>query len=140
MSKLDELIKELCPDGVEYKMVSEVILSLKTGLNPRQNFKLNEDDADCYYITGKDVYSDSINISDRTDRITRETVNIINRRASLHDDVLLFVSTGTGTVGRMAVVDKYDGSWNLSETMYIITVVPEVILISQGIIPRSSAA
>ena len=24
MSKLDELIKELCPDGVEYKNLSEV--------------------------------------------------------------------------------------------------------------------
>ena len=68
MSKLDELIEELCPDGVEYKNVSDVILSLKTGLNPRQNFTLNEDGAECYYITGKDVFSNSINISNRTDK------------------------------------------------------------------------
>ena len=122
MSKIDELIVKLCPDGVEYKAVSDVIESLKTGLNPRQNFKLNEDGATCFYITGKDVFANKINISDRTDRISEETVHLINKRACLHDDILLFVSTGTGTVGRMTVVSEYSGDWNVSETMYVIAV------------------
>ena len=29
MSRLDELIAELCPDGVEYKPIKEVYLRLK---------------------------------------------------------------------------------------------------------------
>ena len=41
MTKLDSLIAELCLDGVEYKTLNSVILSLKTGLNPRKNFALN---------------------------------------------------------------------------------------------------
>jgi len=122
-----EYLEQHCPDGVEYKPVSEVIESLKTGLNPRKNFKLNDVGACCYYITGKDVYGNSINVSERTDKITKEAVKLINKRACLHDDVLLFVSTGTGTVGRMTVVDKYTGDWNVSETMYIITTKPKTI-------------
>ena len=115
-------------EDVEWMSISEAILSLKTGLNPRNNFKLNVDGADCYYVTGKDVFDNNINISDRTDKITQETVNLINKRACLHDNVLMFVSTGTGTVGRMTVIDHYTGDWNVSETMYIITVDDNKIL------------
>lgn len=119
MSKIDDLMAELCPNGIEYLPFSGVIDSLKTGLNPRKNFRLNEDGADCYYITGKDVFSGKINISERTDKISKATVELINKRACLHDDVLLFVSTGTGTVGRMTIVENYTGDWNVSETSEI---------------------
>ena len=30
MSRIDELIKELCPDGVEIKELNDVIISLNT--------------------------------------------------------------------------------------------------------------
>lgn len=35
--------------------VVDVIMSFKSGLNPRQNFKLNEKCADCYYCTVKEI-------------------------------------------------------------------------------------
>lgn len=38
MSKLDDMIKTLCPDGVEYVKLGEVIKSINTGLNPRRFF------------------------------------------------------------------------------------------------------
>lgn len=127
MMKLQQLINEFCPNGVEYKPVKECIIFLNTGLNPRQNFVLNETGADCPYITGKDIYENRINVSDRTDMIRAETVALINKRANLQDDILLFASTGTGTVGRMALIDKYDGTWNVSETLYCIKTGPQVI-------------
>ena len=65
-----------------------------------------------------------INISDRTDLISSDVVTLINKRAKLEDDILMFASTGTGTVGRMTYVDKYDGSWNVSETMFLIKTKP----------------
>ena len=34
MSKLDELIRELCPDGVEYKKLGEIATVLR-GASPR---------------------------------------------------------------------------------------------------------
>ena len=45
MSKLEELIARLCPDGVEYKPIKDVVVSLRTGLNPRSFFRLNTEDA-----------------------------------------------------------------------------------------------
>ena len=106
--------------------INECIEHLKTGLNPRTNFKLNVDGAACAYVTGKDIYDNNINITERTDKITKDAVSLINKRARLQDNILLFVSTGTGTVGRMALIEKYDGSWNVSETMYCIKVNAEV--------------
>ncbi len=100
--------------------LEECIISLRTGLNPRQNFKLNVEGAVYPYITGKDIFNNKINVTDKTDKITKEAVDLINKRAKLEDNILLFASTGTGTVGRMAIIEKYDGLWNLSETMYCI--------------------
>ena len=112
--------------------VSDIIYSLKTGLNPRQNFKLNVGGT-IPYITGKDIYSNSVNISERTDRITEEALQLINRRAALQPGLLLFVSTGTGTVGRMAIVHEYQNDWGISETLYAIKadetiVMPEFLM------------
>ena len=97
--------------------VGETVLSLKTGLNPRQNFKLNIGGQNPY-ITGKDIYNNSINVTDKTDLITNDDVILINRRAYLATNDVLFASTGTGTVGRMAVIDYYDNSWAVSETIF----------------------
>lgn len=66
----------------EWMAVGEIIISLKTGLNPQQNFKLNVG-GDKPYITGKDIYNNSINVSDKTDLITDDVVLLINRRACL---------------------------------------------------------
>lgn len=108
-------------EGVEWKKLGEVVVSLKTGLNPRDNFVLNADGADCYYITGKEIRNNIIQVSDKTDLISKDVVKLINKRAQLHSNVLLFASTGTGTVGRMAIVEEYNEEWNVSETLYIIT-------------------
>lgn len=35
MSRLDELIQELCPDGVEYKTIQEVCVNICSGGTPK---------------------------------------------------------------------------------------------------------
>lgn len=110
----------------KWMTVRETIVSLKTGLNPRQNFKLNVG-GQKPYITGKDIYNNSINVADKTDLITDDVVALINRRACLATNDVLFTSTGTGTVGRMAVIDYYDNSWAVSETIFCLKPKPEVI-------------
>lgn len=105
-------------DGVERKPLGTLIISLKTGLNPRTNFKLNTKESVCPYVTGKDVFNNTINITDRTDKIESNVVALINKRACIENGDVLFASTGTGTVGRMAIVCDYHGDWAVSETMY----------------------
>ena len=122
MTKLEQLIKELCPNGVTFSKLEKLIISLKTGLNPRQNFSLNVNGSVYPYITGKDIYDNKINVTERTDMITVEALEIINKRAQLQSGLLLFASTGTGTVGRMAIIDSYNNDWGISETLYAIKV------------------
>ena len=105
---------------VEWKKIDDIIISLKTGLNPRANFVLNTPESKIPYITGKDIFENRINVSDKTDMIDKKALRLINKRACLDDNLLLFASTGTGTVGRMAIVDKYNNDWGISETLYAI--------------------
>ena len=80
--------------------------------------KLNTKESVCPYVTGKDVFDNTINITDRTDKIEPNVVALINKRACIENGDVLFASTGTGTVGRMAIVCDYHGDWAVSETMY----------------------
>ena len=105
---------------VEWKYINEIIVSLKTGLNPRQNFRLNTPESIFPYITGKDIFNNKINVTSVTDRVDSKAVDLINKRANLEDNLLLFASTGTGTVGRMAIIEKYESDWAISETLYAI--------------------
>ena len=108
--------------------VEEVIISLKTGLNPRQNFSLNSSGSCFPYITGKDIYNNKINITSRTDRITKEALVLINKRANLEKGLLLFASTGTGTVGRMSIIKTYENDWGISETLYAIKTDERIVI------------
>ena len=106
--------------GARFERLGAVILSLKTGLNPRKNFVLNSEDSNKPYITGKDIFANRINVTDKTDMINDYAVNLINKRACLESGLLLFASTGTGTVGRMAIIENYNNDWAMSETLYAI--------------------
>ena len=114
----DQLLDLKGKEGVEMKTLGEVVISLKTGLNPRKNFVLNTPDSDLPYITGKDIFNNTINISDKTDKINKAALVLINKRACLEKDLILFASTGTGTVGRMAIIEEYNNDWGISETLY----------------------
>lgn len=118
MSKLEQLIQKYCPDGVEYKTIGDVTKSICSGLNPRKNFTLNSSDADCNYLTVKEMTSGKIVFSDKTDKITKEAVGIIQNRSRLAvDDILL---SGIGTIGKVAIVDIPVGDWNCSESVLLL--------------------
>ena len=131
----EKLLNNSSQKGVKEYTVQDLIISLKTGLNPRQSFKLNEPGTSCPYITGKDIFSNKVNVSEKTDTISEEVVALINKRAKLERDLLLFASTGTGTVGRMAIIEEYNNDWNISETLYAIK--PNKSLISTSFLMHS---
>ena len=116
MSRLDELIKELCPNGVEYKELGEVLVSLNTGLNPRKFFRLNTEDATNYYVTIREIQKNRIQFSDKTDKINQEALILCNKRANLEKGDILF--SGTGTIGEVAIVDETPNNWSIKEGVY----------------------
>ena len=125
MSKLDELIKELCPNGVEYKELNSVIVSLNTGLNPRQFFKLNTDDARNYYITIREMHCGKIVFNEKTDKINDEALRLCNNRSNLEKGDVLF--SGTGTIGETVVLKETPSNWNIKEGVYTIKPIAETI-------------
>ena len=126
MSKLDELIKKYCPDGVEYKALDEVIISLNTGLNPRKFFKLNTNDAKNYYITIREIHNNKIQITDSTDKINDDALRLCNNRSNLDKGDILF--SGTGTIGEIALIEDKPDNWNIKEGVYAIKPIQKMII------------
>ena len=118
MSRIDEMIKELCPEGVEMVKLSSLCTSICTGLNPRTNFKLNEDGAGLKYVTVKEIATNKIVFSDSTDKISNEAKAIINRRSRLEKGDILF--SGIGTIGKVVYVDIETENWDCSESVFLL--------------------
>ena len=105
-------------DNVEWKIINEVIISLNTGLNPRQFFRLNTDDAKNYYVTIRELQNNTIKFSEKTDKINDEALKLCNKRSNLEVGDVLF--SGTGTIGETAIIDKFPNNWNIKEGIYSI--------------------
>ncbi len=98
--------------------LGDIIDSLTTGLNPRQFFKLNTDDAQNYYVTIRELHNNTIIFSDKTDRINDEALTLCNNRSNLEIGDVLF--SGTGTIGETAVIMEKPDNWNIKEGVYAI--------------------
>lgn len=103
---------------VEWKQLGDCIISLKTGLNPRKNFVLNSEGSTNYYITVRELDYWKINPSDKTDKVDDNAIKIINNRSNLEEGDVLF--SGTGTIGRTALVNETPKNWNIKEGVYTI--------------------
>lgn len=127
MSRIDELIEKLCPDGVEYKKLEEIVKEINIGINPRKFFKLNPIDATGFYVTVRELNGlQGVKQYDKTDKINDEAVKIINDRAHIEKGDILF--SNTGTVGKLALVNETPNNWGVNEGIYIIKPLTDVIL------------
>ena len=102
----------------EWRTLGDIIVSLNTGLNPRQFFKLNTDDAHNYYVTIREIQNGTIIVSDKTDKINDEALRLCNNRSHLEVGDVLF--SGTGTIGETAVISEPPTNWNIKEGVYVI--------------------
>ena len=90
MSSIGKLL-----DGVtvDWKPLEDIIVSLKTGLNPRQNFQLNTSDAEGYYVTVREIKNGRVEFLDKTDRVNIKALELINNRSNLEARDILFSGT-----------------------------------------------
>ena len=98
--------------------MGDVIVSLNTGLNPRQFFHLNTPDAKNYYVTIRELQNGKIVFTDKTDKINDFALKLCNNRSNLEVGDVLF--SGTGTIGTTAIIDKPPLNWNIKEGVYAI--------------------
>ena len=102
--------------GYVYVDLDSVLVSLNTGLNPRNFFKLNTEDANNYYITIREIQDGKIVVSEKTDKINDEALRLCNNRSNIESGDVLF--SGTGTIGETAVVGELPFGWNIKEGVY----------------------
>mgnify|MGYP007115571013 FL=1 len=79
MTKLEELINELCPDGVEYFTLEDITKAVNIGINPRKFFKLNPSDATGFYVTVRELNGlQGVVQTEKTDTINDEIEGDLN--------------------------------------------------------------
>ena len=100
MSKLDELLRELCPDGVEYKKLGEIATKITDGMH---NLPKGTGTDGAYPILSAQNINNGIIDINASKWVSREIFEIENRRTNVQiGDVLLTI---VGAIGRVAVVD-----------------------------------
>lgn len=92
----------------------DVISRFATGLNPRNNFVLNNGGF-LYYVTIKD-FKDGVLYFESCDRINEVAFELIQKRADLKKGDLLFSSIGR--VGDAYVIKEDPKDWNINESVY----------------------
>lgn len=126
-SKIEELIQELCPDGVEYVDLGSITTAVNIGINPRKFFKLNPENAEGFYVTVRELNGlQGVKNTAKTDQISLEAVKIIQSRAGIQEGDILF--SNTGTVGKMALVLEDPKNWGVNEGIYVIKPKQELII------------
>lgn len=96
-------------------VLEDVISQFTTGLNPRQNFQLNNG-GDIFYVTIKNFSNGKLLLDDKCDMVDREAFIKINNRSDLKKDDLLFVSIGR--VGDVYLIPEDPINWNINESVF----------------------
>ena len=99
MSKLEELIARLCPDGVEYKTTNDVKITSFWLMPATPKFT----DKGVEYITSKNIKSSRIDFND-TKYISFEAYQKISKNREIQQGDLLV--TMIGTIGEAAFVNE----------------------------------
>lgn len=119
----NEALKREIPDGWDDILLDDIIVKSGTGLNPRKNFKLGE--GNNYYITIKSINNGKIIFDDRCDRISDNSLKIINKRSDLQVGDVLF--TSIQPVGVTYLIHEQPTNWNINESVFTLRADVKVI-------------
>ena len=108
-----ELNREI-PVGWEVKKTEEIVYDIKTGLNPREHFKLGG--GLNYYITIKNIEYGRISFNNSCDRIDDEAMERIQKRSNLEKGDILF--TSIEPVGKTYLLSEKPINWNINESVF----------------------
>ena len=138
----DDAKKEIPASWNSTKM-SDAIEGIRTGLNPRDNFKLGS--GTIKYITIKNLRSDGILDFSGCDTIDETARAIVHRRSDVCTGDILFASIAP--LGRCHLVQELPQDWDINESVFSIrcnkaTATPEYLymhLQSEAFVKESTA-
>ena len=104
MSKLDELIEQYCPNGVEYKMLNNVALFFNGDRGKNYPSKSDLVENGIPYINAGDIDTGIVKI-DSCNRITRDKYCSLGGAKIRRYDVIYCLR---GSIGKNAYIDNFD--------------------------------
>ena len=113
----NEELKREIPEGWKVGKFGDVISSINTGLNPRDNFKLNTG-GNIKYLTVKNLTtSGNIDFSG-CDTIDEDARKIVHRRSDIRIGDILFASISP--LGRCHIIKEEPKEWDINESVFSI--------------------
>ena len=113
----NEELKRNIPVGWSIHNLNDCILKISTGLNPRDNFILNDVGKNKYITVKNLALNGTINFSG-CDCISDDAMAIIQRRSDLHKGDILFASIEP--LGRAHYIIETPSDWNINESVFSI--------------------
>lgn len=139
----NETAKQNLPLGWSCSKMENAIENVRTGLNPRDNFKLGS--GSIKYITVKNLRSDGVLDFSGCDTIDEAAQQIVHRRSDVSVGDILFASIAP--LGRCYLVQEAPQDWDINESVFSIrynkeNVTPEYLymhLQSEAFVKESTA-
>ena len=91
-----------------------IVLFARTGLNPRDNFKLGQ--GNNKYITIKNIQNNELIIDKNTDVVDDEAIKLIHKRSQIKKGDILFASIGR--IGDMYIIQEEPKGWDINESVF----------------------
>ena len=111
----NEELKREIPEGWEVVPFGECISSINTGLNPRDNFKLNTGGT-IRYLTVKNLTKEGVIDFTTCDTIDEEARSIVHRRSDIRIGDILFASIAP--LGRCSMIIDEPTDWDINESIF----------------------
>ena len=102
-------------DPWEQCKFDDVIIRIATGLNPRDNFVLNNGGR-LYYVTIKNFEHGHLYLDEKCDKIDDTAFKLIQQRSDLQIGDILF--TSIGRIGDCYLIKNTPYNWNINESVF----------------------
>ena len=113
----NEELKREIPEGWKVRSIKDCIEHINTGLNPRDNFVLN-DKKEVKYITVKNLTTEGTLDFSGCDYISFKTKELVNRRSQIQKGDILFASIAP--LGRCYLIEETPKDWEINESVFSI--------------------
>ena len=123
-TKFSKKLNKNIPQDWNVDKLSKIILSINTGLNPRNNFKLGN--GNIKYITVKNINLNGTINFDNCDFIDENALRIIHKRSDISVNDILYASISP--LGRAYLILDEIKDWDINESVYSIR--PNIDLVS----------
>lgn len=112
----NDVAKREIPENWKAAKVKDIISHINTGLNPRQNFVLNN--GDIRYITVKNLTTKGTIDFTTCDTIDEEALEKVHKRSDISKGDILFASIAP--LGRCVIIREDPNGWDINESVFSI--------------------